>query len=352
MRQTTRRREEAGASRGLHCARAMAPVEMSEQPDTIRAPWPGAALVVDLAEPGRVLEIGPDVERVQVSLLWGGTAVGELVTEVGSSRRASSWSCRTTCSRTAAELDLADRLRPVLAPRAERGASRSRRWSCARSGGRSSSPTACEPRRACATRPHELDRGRQRPVGPALGRGRRAASARAWWPEPRRGLSAARNAGIRAARSPVVAFLDDDCRVEPGWLDDLAAEFADPLVAARGRLRRRGRAGDRRAVAVRGAGRLRAPPPPGGARRRGRRRLGRGGLRRRQRLLPPRAVRADRRLRGGARPRHARALGPGRGHALPADGDTACACATRRPGSPGTATGASSSRSPPRSRAT
>jgi glycosyltransferase involved in cell wall biosynthesis len=41
--------------------------------------------------------------------------------------------------------------------------------------------------------------------------------------EPCRGLSAARNAGYRAARAPLVAFTDDDCYPAPDWLSQLKA---------------------------------------------------------------------------------------------------------------------------------
>jgi GT2 family glycosyltransferase len=37
-----------------------------------------------------------------------------------------------------------------------------------------------------------------------------------------RGPAAARNLGARTARSPVVAFTDDDCRPDPGWLAAVA----------------------------------------------------------------------------------------------------------------------------------
>ena len=47
----------------------------------------------------------------------------------------------------------------------------------------------------------------------------------------RPGASRARNAGWRAARRPVVAFVDDDCLPRPGWVDALTAPFADPSVA-------------------------------------------------------------------------------------------------------------------------
>jgi glycosyltransferase involved in cell wall biosynthesis len=39
----------------------------------------------------------------------------------------------------------------------------------------------------------------------------------------RRGLNVARNTGIRETRAPLIAFVDDDVLVPPGWLDALAA---------------------------------------------------------------------------------------------------------------------------------
>jgi GT2 family glycosyltransferase len=50
--------------------------------------------------------------------------------------------------------------------------------------------------------------------------------------EPRSGLSAARNAGIRRARGSVIAFTDDDAAVHPAWLDRLCAGFGGPEVMA------------------------------------------------------------------------------------------------------------------------
>lgn len=45
------------------------------------------------------------------------------------------------------------------------------------------------------------------------------------------GPATARNEGLAAATTPLVAFLDSDVVPEPGWLDGLLAAFADPAVA-------------------------------------------------------------------------------------------------------------------------
>ena len=50
--------------------------------------------------------------------------------------------------------------------------------------------------------------------------------------EPRQGLSAARNAGVRAAEGSVLVFTDDDALVDPAWLDRLCAGFDKPDVMA------------------------------------------------------------------------------------------------------------------------
>ncbi|GEL17038.1 mycofactocin biosynthesis glycosyltransferase MftF [Pseudonocardia asaccharolytica] len=45
-----------------------------------------------------------------------------------------------------------------------------------------------------------------------------------------RGPAAARNAGLAAAATDIVAFLDSDVVPQPGWLEPLLAAFADPAV--------------------------------------------------------------------------------------------------------------------------
>ena len=52
--------------------------------------------------------------------------------------------------------------------------------------------------------------------------------------ESQQGLSFARNAGIREARGEVVAFSDDDVKVEPNWLQNLTAEVLTGNYAGAG----------------------------------------------------------------------------------------------------------------------
>jgi glucosyl-dolichyl phosphate glucuronosyltransferase len=49
-----------------------------------------------------------------------------------------------------------------------------------------------------------------------------------------RGLAGARNTGIEAAGASIIAFVDDDARPEPEWLERLHACFADPSAVGVG----------------------------------------------------------------------------------------------------------------------
>lgn len=48
------------------------------------------------------------------------------------------------------------------------------------------------------------------------------------------GICGARNSGIAAATGDVVAFVDDDAQVQPGWLERLRADYRDPAIAGVG----------------------------------------------------------------------------------------------------------------------
>ncbi len=49
------------------------------------------------------------------------------------------------------------------------------------------------------------------------------------------GPGGARDRGWRAARAPLIAFIDDDCEAEPGWLEALAAIGGPPHLIVQGR---------------------------------------------------------------------------------------------------------------------
>jgi GT2 family glycosyltransferase len=49
------------------------------------------------------------------------------------------------------------------------------------------------------------------------------------------GPAAQRNSGWRAAKAPIVAFTDDDCRADPNWLERLLAAVDDERVFVQGR---------------------------------------------------------------------------------------------------------------------
>jgi GT2 family glycosyltransferase len=50
--------------------------------------------------------------------------------------------------------------------------------------------------------------------------------------EPEPGLNRARNRGLRAAHHDLVAYTDDDCAPDPGWVNALASPYSDAEVAA------------------------------------------------------------------------------------------------------------------------
>lgn len=49
-----------------------------------------------------------------------------------------------------------------------------------------------------------------------------------------RGVAAARNSGLRAASTPIVAFLDDDCEPEPKWAERLIAGYTEGVIGVGG----------------------------------------------------------------------------------------------------------------------
>jgi GT2 family glycosyltransferase len=53
--------------------------------------------------------------------------------------------------------------------------------------------------------------------------------------EGRQGVSFARNTGVQEAKGEIIAFTDDDCIVDPLWLESIAREFSiDPGISVLG----------------------------------------------------------------------------------------------------------------------
>lgn len=52
--------------------------------------------------------------------------------------------------------------------------------------------------------------------------------------QPNAGCPSARNRGIRASRGEIVAFLDQDCAVEPGWIEAITSGYEDPRLGGVG----------------------------------------------------------------------------------------------------------------------
>jgi glycosyltransferase involved in cell wall biosynthesis len=82
--------------------------------------------------------------------------------------------------------------------------------------------------------PHEIlvvDNTEGDPATRAVAQGRKGVR---YLVEPRRGLSAARNTGVLAARGALVAFTDDDVTPRPDWTGRLAAAFRPGVDAVTG----------------------------------------------------------------------------------------------------------------------
>lgn len=75
-----------------------------------------------------------------------------------------------------------------------------------------------------------VDDGSADPAGVAAAAA--AAGARCLRRDSSGGPGAARNTGLSAVSTPLVAFVDSDCVPEPGWLAPLLRHFADPAVGA------------------------------------------------------------------------------------------------------------------------
>jgi GT2 family glycosyltransferase len=188
-----------------------------------------ARIVIDLAREPAPVRRCDEAAMAKVIYLWRQCAIGEQFVELPADGT-HDVHVPDAVLRQARQLELAGRLRPALAP-APRGSPPA------------VSVVVCTLRRpdelagclrslgALRTPPLETIVANNDPADQATRSVAQRAGARVV-DVPRRGLSVARNAGIATALGEIIAFVDDDCRVDPQWLDALHLDFRDPLVMA------------------------------------------------------------------------------------------------------------------------
>jgi GT2 family glycosyltransferase len=186
-----------------------------------------ARVVIDLAqEPAGVYPCN-GAGNVKLIYLWRHRAIGEQLVELPSGRY-HEVQVPDAVLQQARQVDMAQRLRPALAPSVDAPPPTVSVVVCTLH--RPAELAGClTSLRALHTPPLETivvnsDRADRSPHAIAQQAGVRVVDA------PRRGLSVARNAGIAASRGEIVAFVDDDCCVDARWLDGLEFDFLDTLV--------------------------------------------------------------------------------------------------------------------------
>ncbi len=170
------------------------------------------------------------MRRPKPEILVGGRPIRVLRLRPAGARRVDAWTRGEPIGRSPGERALARRLLDagIAHPRPPAGAGPTIAEVTVvipvrdRSGGLADTLAALGPVGAVVV----VDDGSQIPVSPAAG------GTTVLRHETPKGPAAARNAGWRAATTPLVAFIDADCVPAPGWLTTLLPHFADEAVGA------------------------------------------------------------------------------------------------------------------------